>query len=1133
MALHRNRLGVAGMLFLVAMTGGAAAQSDKPASDKDQPALRDSDALKNLPPGAIIVVCDDLKSALSPKLYVLTPKQYQDMLDKIDQSKNKEQPKESVPGECHLIGKVDGDVVRLQAEFKFVTDKEREQVLLACRMGQPTAVTLDGNLPMVHPTGRGLVVLVEKKGEHAAKLVLEVNLAAKGDRGSERGFELDLPGAAVTRLELDMPDGVKEAAVGVSGPARSISRLVATVAEGNKRQLVQQLGAATSLEVSWKGPAPAASGPPLLTAQGTIAIRITEQIVATEAEWTLKARGQAVGVWRLHVPPHAQVLFKPQGGEDRLLGEIETPPGPEGTLRVIRLKEPTLDPIQVVVQVEQKRGQGAVPIGPFAVEGAARQRGDVLIAAPADARLRVFPRGALSPREVAAEEQRKDFKAAFTYWTVPAPEQAGQPFPPLLEVDADSSRGAIEAHVEHYLQRTEDNWKLRTVLSITPLAAGVDAMSVQLPVDYRLQPAAPRPDEPRYTVKADANAKLAEIKLEQRATKPFRVTLEGTYPNGPPQARQAALELPQLRQALGRGSHKVVIQLLENQELETPRERDPAWDIERSRYNRQTWTSERLPERIEFAWQPHRQELLLASVADVTLTGRVGQVVQQIWFASAQAPAEMRFRAPEDVVDLEVLERGEWDPKTRMVTLARDVSDKRPLRLRYTFPLRGAAFPVPLLAPTQDARCETKVRVTCETAALVERVGGPWEELPLEAAADGTRLASLVLRGERPETPPLLRLSEAVALATLGVDRALIRVRVGEQGQQSYRASFLLNPASIRHLDIEFPASPTTLNVKVELGGLPASWGPVDEQAARPIGGDAARVARVPLGAGFLRKPTILEVWYQIAPGQLSGANSGWLRVLGPLQTALRAPRLCGHTGRGSVCWQVVLPGDWVPLCDDGSLPADRTWAWRGWLVGTRPTPSAAELERWLAESDERAPADDGESPAASVVSWRTDLEPLVIRHAPQQAWMLGCSISLLAAALGIYLARAHPVLFWPLVASLVAGTLAIGLSWSGALSAVVYGCEPGLAALFVIGGMQWVLHRRYRHQVVFLPSFKRVKGSGTALIPNGGSRTREPSTVDAVPPVASNQWATGGAAPSSLSRAQLPGSSQTKAPPA
>src|SRR5262249_16205139 len=156
-------------------------------------------------------------------------------------------------------------------------------------------------------------------------------------------------------------------------------------------------------------------------------------------------------------------------------------------------------------------------------------------------------------------------------------------------------------------------------------------------------------------------------------------------------------------------------------------------------------------------------------------------------------------------------------------------------------------------------------------------------------------------RGQAPEKPPLLRLGPAVALATVSLDRALIRVRVGEQNQQSYRASFVFNPSGIRYLDVEFPAPPATLNVELKIRGRPVSWGPVDDQAVRPIGGDPARVARVPLSAGLPSKPTTLDIWYQIAPGQVGGRNVGWLGALGPLRTVLAAPRLCSHSGSGSV----------------------------------------------------------------------------------------------------------------------------------------------------------------------------------------------------------------------------------------
>src|SRR5262249_30432991 len=162
-----------------------------------------------------------------------------------------------------------------------------------------------------------------KKGEHSAKLDLEVGIGPKGDRGSERGFELDLPGAAVTKLDLTVPDSVAEAAVGVSSPASS-SRLIATRVEDGQRRLSHNLGSATSLEVSWKGPVVTASGPTQRTAQGTIAIRVADGLIAAEAEWKLKARGKPVAEWRLHVPENTRVMVKSPGSEDRPIAEIET-----------------------------------------------------------------------------------------------------------------------------------------------------------------------------------------------------------------------------------------------------------------------------------------------------------------------------------------------------------------------------------------------------------------------------------------------------------------------------------------------------------------------------------------------------------------------------------------------------------------------------------------------------------------------------------------------------------------------------------------------------------------------------------------------------------------------------------------
>jgi hypothetical protein len=1130
MAHYRWRLGVAGMLILVAMAGGAIGQSGKPSddakktADKEKPAGRRLDSLKNLPPGTIIIICDNLQEVQQFRDIIwVREKEYEDLQKELAQLRAKAPTERATPGECHLSGKVEDDLARLHVEFKFMTEKDGEQVVLGFRSGQPTGVTLDGIFPLFRSTNDGLILHVEKKGEHAARLGLEVNLGPMGDRARERGFELDLPGAAVTSLELDLPAGVKEAALGVTRSARTSVYSVSTREEGERRRLVQQLGAATGLVVSWKAPPPRSENAvPYLTAQGRITVRIFEQQVATEAELTLEARGKPVDVWRLRVPPHASVIVKPRSGEERAQAEVKEPNGPVDQLREIHLKEPTTDKVQVTVRVEQKREQSAVAVGPFVVEGARRQSGVILLAAPADARLRVFPRGMVGPRELSAEEQ-KEFKAAFTYWGAPAAEQPGQPHPPFLEVDAESNRGTIEARVLHTLEKTEHNWKLTTVIDATPLTTGVDQISVQLPPDYRLVSGlAPRSGEPAYSVKINpGGARVADIQLEQKQSRAFRVTLEGTYPPTPDPVRQASFELPQPQQIVAPrgGGHQVTILLPEALELETPKATDPAWEVTRVRPHQQRWSSDQLPTRIEISWQPHRQELLLASVADIAISGHVAQVVQQIWFAAAQAPAEVSFRLPENVRDVHVLEQGEWNGSTRTVVLASQASEKRPLRLRYGFDVNlqgtAAVFPVPLAQPGRGVRCDTKVRIACEPGTLAERAGGPWEELSLEPMGEGDdkRLASLVLHGDRPEMPPVLRLSEAPfqPLATVAVQRALIRVLVTDEGQQRYHVSFLVARAG-RHLDIEFPAPPASLNVRVTRGEFDAGWGPIDETSAKPLGGvDVSRIAHVPLGAGIF-KPTLVDIWYQTGLGQSAGRGPAWLRTVGPFQTILQPPRICGDTNYAPVRWQVVLPADWIALHENGAVPPEQSWSWRGWLLAARPSASVAEMEHWLHEPGDQETADPDPAVYPSLSSRRTDLDPLQIVHVQQQLWLLGCSLVLLLLGLGLYFLRPGRFVFWLIVLVLGGAALAAGLFWPGVLSTVIYGGEPGLLALLAVLGLQWLLQLRYRRQVAFLPSFKRSKPSGSSFVHNGGvARPRgEPTTVDVLPPSPSSHRSKG-----------------------
>jgi hypothetical protein len=201
-------------------------------------------------------------------------------------------------------------------------------------------------------------------------------------------------------------------------------------------------------------------------------------------------------------------------------------------------------------------------------------------------------------------------------------------------------------------------------------------------------------------------------------------------------------------------------------------------------------------------------------------------------------------------------------------------------------------------------------------------------------------------------------------------------------------------------------------------------------------------------------------------------------------------------------CWQVVVPPSWMVLGPESGPGAERTWGRRGWLLAPRLT--GAAVEAGFEGSGEALGTGE-----AAVVCWRSGAEPVALTHVSQLAWLLACSLLLLVLGLGLYgLGGARRSRGLALVLALLA--LAIG---AGAvlrptvLSAIAYGCEPGACVLAVVLLAQWLLHERYRRQVVFLPSFSRSR-PGSSLL-RGGAVARpapgEPSTVDVPRPAGSS----------------------------
>jgi hypothetical protein len=216
----------------------------------------------------------------------------------------------------------------------------------------------------------------------------------------------------------------------------------------------------------------------------------------------------------------------------------------------------------------------------------------------------------------------------------------------------------------------------------------------------------------------------------------------------------------------------------------------------------------------------------------------------------------------------------------------------------------------------------------------------------------------------------------------------------------------------------------------------------------------------------------------------------------GLFQTTLRPPTLVGDAGNAQVRWLVTLPASVVVLAPESGL--GRTWERRGWLLAPRLTAPVAGADGWLSGGEASA-TEDG---AVNVVYDGVSGAPLTVTHAPLPVWLLACSAALAALGFGLYLlARPGPdgrgsIWLWPAVVLLASGVLLGALLWPDVTAQAAYGAEPGAVVVLIAALVWWVLHSRYRRQVIFLPSFSRSRG-GSSLSRNGSKPPGEPSTVD------------------------------------
>lgn len=1113
---------------------------------KKDPDKADPAAKMKFPPGAIVVLVDELKDILAavPKMIFIRMEEYQALQEEIRALKARLKNEKLQPHSCKIVGRVDGDFVLLQADFAFETDQPKRTMILGLQGAHLLEEgSLDGQAPLLDLGPDGFVAQVEKAGKHhlTLKLKLPVTLKRTGTpgTGTERGFELGLPGSAVTLLALDLPQSVQE----VRWNDQPAQKWKPGTPKG-KWDIT--LGKIKSLSLSWREPVSLPGTGPLLSAEGKIAVKVEDNQALIKAEIALvDLRGQ-IREFILHLPPQAKVEVKSSAG---LLKDL-VPPDEKTPFYRLQLHEPTFEPLNVEVQVQQPwpPADRRLAIGPFYLANAYKQQGTILVLAPATAlrglRWRFQRHGDVFQREVPGSLAGPDVLGYFEYLDMLAPPSAAgksskQPETVSpLELRLSEDKSHLETSTEHVIRiaRSADGFQadVTTRIKVKSLSGGADFVDVQLPrprVDGlallnwasagwpasipcgALCLAAQKQWPPilvgDFVVQGDAglltemqpadSTRRTRITLGRAEAREFVVVLAGRYAL-PDYPLQASLELPLPIGMVDRGCRITFVG--KNQVDIIPPGQDAAVPSPESKP--QTQMLDKAPARVDLAWRLHPAEFLVQGVVDMVIRGNRADVKQQMQFAGKDrndlngidksSRQAVLLRVPRSVKAFAVkppqrLLAHHPDKGRAWILPSADGRDGEPVTFEYDFDLpagnRDNGVSIPLVLPEQTTRLDVKVRIWSDPGTvpvLAAAAADHWRVRGTERTETNDTLPALVLRAAGGVEPLVLQLIENPApLPDAIIERGLVQISIGEDGVHTVRVRYLVRKLNTDGLEVRLPA-----------GGIlqTASFGgdKVNHWSPAP---DDKNLIRVPLHTIASGRPPVLDLEYKLAP-TVNGA--AWREMLRP-------PSFAGTVHLGAVRWQIWTPPDWIAFVGGANAQTDYHWVVEHGILTPVASLNEHDLERWLSEGLSTAAGT-----SAGLVFWRSTLEPLSLWHFPRRAWLFLCSAAILALGVGlcVLLPARNRVSFGILLLLITAGGLATTLFWPGLLPWLVYGCQPGLAVLLIVLGVQWLLQERYRRQVIFMPGFSRVS-SNSSLVRAGGNRPREASTVD-VPPSPSSQ---------------------------
>lgn len=287
---------------------------------------------------------DELIGKLAdPDFVLLRGERYRELLRAMEKGASPA-PAEPIVEEVAIRGRADRPAAELEIEFRVASATAGPKWVPIRLDGLVLTAATEGDrvVPLRAGAGGGWEAEVRGTGEHTLRVGASARVVAGGE---ERRLELAVPIAASTTLALVVAGDSAEASIGPSEPAALVRP---AGLEGVR--IVAALRPRAQVDVRWRVPAEQSGPlPPLVTAQGDIAVEVAPDAIQTRARWSFtSARGAAPSLAlacdadeepvELHLDGRPLPIESPAGGARRVLTiPLPEPLRPGGPARSVIL----------------------------------------------------------------------------------------------------------------------------------------------------------------------------------------------------------------------------------------------------------------------------------------------------------------------------------------------------------------------------------------------------------------------------------------------------------------------------------------------------------------------------------------------------------------------------------------------------------------------------------------------------------------------------------------------------------------------------------------------------------------------------------------------------------------------------